>query len=68
MIKKMASAMEEVQTTIEEKAPELLPFIQFVEGTQRNPVEAKGMKIKYDDKELTLVVIAAYLFALHKEK
>jgi hypothetical protein len=68
VFKTMASAMEEVQTTIEERAPEFLPFLQFVEGTQNNPVEAKGMKVSYNDKELILVVTAVYLYALHKEE
>lgn len=58
---------EQIQAVIEERKPEFIPFLKFIESTQDRPVEAQGHKVSYDDGDLTVVVIAVYLYAIHDD-
>ena len=68
LLSKLMDIHGEIQATIEERVPDMMPFLEFVESTQRSPVRAKGMSVAYSDEDLTTVVLAVYLYALHGKK
>lgn len=55
---------EEMQMAIEEGAPEMIPFLQFIDGLQKNPADAMGMKVRYNDKDFMVVITAVYLWSI----
>jgi hypothetical protein len=53
-----------MQMAIEEGAPEMIPFLQFIDGLQKNPADAMGMKVRYNDKDFMVVITAVYLWSI----